>query len=160
MQQADFSRLLDLATADAIALAKMMLLDELSDQYVYRIFPNQSFDGNRDAEEIVYPMDSLGSIDDYIMMTRDECISFMYREGRLPEWIDISVGAAGADLTYIAVGVAGDLLTTTSGYIITVPDAGRLGLNRRHFLTGFYLAKRFQNFGLLIPPTELMGVVR
>lgn len=101
MQQADFSRLLDLATADAIALAKMMLLDELSDQYVYRIFPNQSFDGNRDAEEIVYPMDSLGSIDDYIMMTRDECISFMYREGRLPEWIDISVGAAGADLTYI-----------------------------------------------------------
>ncbi|MBL8814409.1 MAG: hypothetical protein JNL58_00150 [Planctomyces sp.] len=101
MNVSEFSQLLDLATADAIAFAKTMLLDELPDKYVYRIFPNQSYDGNREDEEIVYPADSLASLNDYREMTRDDCIRFLYRDGRIPEWIDISVGAADSNLTYV-----------------------------------------------------------
>lgn len=101
MNVSEFSRLLDVSTANAIAFAKTMLLDELPDKYVYRIFPNQSYDGNREDDEIVYPTDSLASLNDYREMTRDDCIRFLYRDGRIAEWIDISVGAADSNFTYV-----------------------------------------------------------
>jgi hypothetical protein len=101
MLLSEFTRLFDLSTSDAIAFAKTMLVDELPGEFTYRLFPNQSYDDNRAPDEIVYPDDSLESLHDFIEMSRNECINFLFRDGRIPEWIDISVGAADATRTYI-----------------------------------------------------------
>ncbi len=101
MQLTDFERLLDTATASAIAFARTMILDTLPNSYIYRVFPNQSHDENRRPDVVVYPEDSLPSLNDYIEMTREQCLIFLYRNGRIPEWVDLSVGYADAMLTYV-----------------------------------------------------------
>ena len=40
MLLADFAKLLDTSTADAIAFARSMVLDELPDRFTYRVFTN------------------------------------------------------------------------------------------------------------------------
>lgn len=100
MQLSEFAQLLDVSTADAIAFAKTMLLDHLPSNVAYRVFPNQSHDHNR-RPDVVYPDDSLNSPDDYLEMSREQCICFLYRVGRIPEWIDLSVGSADENLTYV-----------------------------------------------------------
>ena len=87
MLLSDFATLLDMSTADAIAFARSMVLDELPDSYTYRVFPNQSCDKHLEPDEVAYPGDSLDGLHDYIEMGRDDCIRFLYRGGRVPEWI-------------------------------------------------------------------------
>jgi hypothetical protein len=101
MDLSEFTRLFDLSTEDAISFAKTILLDSLPDELRFRLFPNQSHDDNRAPDEIVYPEDSLESLDQFLELSRDDCIRFLYRDGRIPAWIDVSVGAADATRTYI-----------------------------------------------------------
>lgn len=107
MLLSDFATLLDTSTADAIAFARSMVLDELPDSIAYRVFPNQSYDEHRAHDEVVYPDDSLAHTHDYIEMGRDDCIRYLYRDGRVPQWIDISVGAVAHGLTYIYLRCCG-----------------------------------------------------
>lgn len=101
MQQAEFARLLDLCTEKSIAYAKTMVLNKLPDHIIYRVRPNQSCDTNLSPDEVVYPEDSLESLDEFIEMDRVGCLRFLYRDGRIPVWIDVSVVAANEQSTYV-----------------------------------------------------------
>ncbi len=157
MQQSEFTRLLDVSTANAIAFAKTQLLDDLPDEYVYRVFPNQSFDDNRDPDEIVYPDDSLKSIHDHIEMTRDDCIRYLYREGRIPEWIDISVGATDASLTYIDLRCCGRFTDNDERLYYNRCQRGPFGIKSPAFPPGIPLGEKKPKFRLAdiaAPPTS------
>jgi hypothetical protein len=103
----EFAVLLVTSTADAIAFARSMVLDELPANYRYRVFPNQSWDGPLEPDDVVYPNDSLDDMHGYIEMGRNACIRYLYRDGRVPQWIDISVGAVAYDFTYIYLRCCG-----------------------------------------------------
>ncbi len=67
-----------------------ILIDELPLSYSYVIFPNQSYDRNPlTGDEELFPEDSLfenkpnGS-------TKDEVVKFLWRKGKVPEWINLS----------------------------------------------------------------------
>jgi hypothetical protein len=156
MQQSDFVRLLDLATADAIAFAKTMLLDQLPEKYIYRIFPNQSYDDNRDADVIVYPMDSLDSLDDYREMTRGDCIRFLYREGRIPEWIDISVGGADTNLTYVDCRCCGRFTNDDERLYYNRRERGPFGVKSPTFPHWIPMGEKSPRFRLadIVTPTN------
>ena len=80
MLLSDFATLLDASTADAIAFARSMVLDELPEDFTYRVFPNQSCVEHLEPDEVVNPDDSLYDLHDYIEMGRDDCLRFLYRE--------------------------------------------------------------------------------
>lgn len=128
MLLSDFAALLDTSTADAIAFARSMVLDELPDSYTYCVFPNQSCDEHREADEVVYPDDSLDGLHDYIEMGRDDCIRFLYRDGRVPEWIDISVGAVDYDFTYIYLRCCGRFTANDERLYYKQFDRGPFGI--------------------------------
>jgi hypothetical protein len=107
MLLSEFASLLETSTAEAIAFARSMVFDELPANYTYRVFPNQSYDGHREPDDVVYPNDSLDDMHDFIEMGRDDCIRYLYRDGRVPQWIDISVGAVDYDFTYIYLRCCG-----------------------------------------------------
>ena len=128
MQFSDFAELLDIATKDAIAFARTMVLDTLPEACTYRIFPNQSCDDNLESDEVVYPEDSLAEIYDYIKMGRDDCLAFMYRDGRIPEWIDISVGAVDCGFTIVYCRCCGRFTANDDRLYYTRCDRGPFGI--------------------------------
>ena len=157
MQQSEFTRLLDISTADAIAFAKTILLDSLPVGYVYRVFPNQSYDDNRGPDVIVYPEDSLESLDDYIEMTRDECVSFLYRDGRIPEWIDISVGGANNNLTFIDCLCCGRFTDNDEHLYYTRCQRGPFGIKSPTFPPSVPFGEKHPRFRLADIPLKRRG---
>lgn len=128
MSFSDFAALLDTSTVDAIALARSMVLDELPDAVTFRVFPNQSYDEHLKPDEVVYPDDSLDDLHRYIEMGRDECLQFLYRDGRIPEWIDISVGAVDYDFTYIYLRCCGRFTANDDRLYYKRFDRGPFGI--------------------------------
>ena len=107
MLLSDFATCLILPRLTRIAFARSMVLDELPCAYKYHVFPNQSYDEHLEAGDVVYPNDSLEDIHEYIEVGRDDCIRYLYRDGRVPKWIDISVGAVDYDFTYVCLRCCG-----------------------------------------------------
>jgi hypothetical protein len=128
MLVSDFATLLDTSTANAIAFARSMVLDDLPNSYIYRVFPNQSCDEHLGPDELVYPDDSLVDVHDYIEMGRDDCIHFLYRDGRVPEWIDISVGAVDHEFTYIYLRCCGRFTANDERLYYNQFDRGPFGV--------------------------------
>lgn len=157
MQLSDFSRLLDVSTADAIAFAKTILLDDLPVNVAYRVFPNQSHDDNRAPDVFVYPEDSLESIDDYIEMSRDECVRFLYRDGRVPEWIDISVGSADNKLTYIDCLCCGRFTDDDERLYYVRSDRGPFGIKSPTFPTSIPFGETRPRFWIADMPKRRGG---
>lgn len=128
MLLADFAALLDTSTADAIAFARSMLLDKLPECFTYRVFPNQSCDDHLEPDEFVFPNDSLDDLHDYIEMGRNDCIRYLYRNGRVPEWIDISVGAVDDRFTYIYLRCCGRFTANDERLYYNRCDRGPFGI--------------------------------
>jgi len=128
MLLSDFATLLDTSTANAIAFARSMVLDELPDAFTYRVFPNQSCDEHLEPDEVIYANDSLDDIHDYLLMGRDDCLGFLYRDGRIPEWIDISVGAVDYDFTYIFLRCCGRFTANDDRLYYKRFDRGPFGI--------------------------------
>lgn len=56
------------------------------------MYPNQSCDDNlRVGDEIVFPNESLPDGEFHGPWFDDEVVAFLWREGKVPEWIDASV---------------------------------------------------------------------
>lgn len=154
MLLSDFATLLDASTADAIAFARSMVLDQLPDSFAYRVFPNQSCDGHLEPDEVVYPDDSLDDLHDYIEMGRDDCIRYLYRDGRVPEWIDISVGAVDYDFTYIYLRCCGRFTANDERLYYKRFDRGPFGIKSPAIPPQFELGDRDTTFwiGDAVPP--------
>ena len=84
-----------------------MVLDDLPDVFTYRLFPNQSCDEHLEPDDVVFPNDSLAHIHDFTELGRDDCLQFLYRDGRVPQWIDVSVGDVDYDFTYVCLRCCG-----------------------------------------------------
>ncbi|WP_145357806.1 hypothetical protein [Alienimonas californiensis] len=96
----DLAALFDKATTACVTFAQTLVWDELPKAKTYRLFPNQSYDARLKPDEVVYLEDTL-SEDVYLAMSRDATLRFLYRDGHVPEWVDVSVSAADREFTYV-----------------------------------------------------------
>lgn len=106
MESNEFAILLDEATRACVAVAKEQVTDSLPPSVVYRVFPNQSNDDELRPGEEVFPEDTLAK-DEFHLMTSDEVVEFFWRNGKVPEWIDLNVVAVAAGRTVVEVNACG-----------------------------------------------------
>jgi hypothetical protein len=97
-----------LAAQHAISFAREFVRQELPSEFVFLIYPNQSYDGMpRTGDEEVFPDESLPEGQFLGPFSVQQAMSFLWRNERVPEWIDVSVRAENAHHSAIALRCCG-----------------------------------------------------
>jgi hypothetical protein len=80
----------------------------LPDDARYLVYPNQSYDGNpRVGDEEVFPEESLPEDQFHGPWSTEATLNWLWRNGKVPEWIDVDVQAEGGRHTLIALRCCG-----------------------------------------------------
>jgi hypothetical protein len=89
-------------------MARRCVRQVLPPKLTFLVYPNQSYDDNpRVGDEVTFPEDSLpDGIYDGPWSAR-QVVAFSWRNGRVPEWIDIGVEAADAEQTMLRLHCCG-----------------------------------------------------
>lgn len=90
MTRSEFTALLSKATTASIDFARRYVINDLSDAASFDVYLSRSCDVHATAKERLYPEDK-GR--EYFCITEEEVVDVLYRDGRCPEWIDVSVKA-------------------------------------------------------------------
>lgn len=104
MKKEDFCNQLTSASSAALRFGQQYVSNCLSQNVIYVVALNQSHDGNRKEDEIIYPEDD-GKI--YSGLSQIEVVELLYREERCPEWINIRVAGADRDVTLVSLECCG-----------------------------------------------------
>jgi hypothetical protein len=108
VERSTFEARLKTAAQRAIAFAREYVQQPLPDGVLFRVYPNQSYDGNpRVGDELVFPDESLPEGKFHGSWTIDEALNFLWRGGKVPEWIDIAVEAEDDRHTLVALRCCG-----------------------------------------------------
>lgn len=88
-----FARRLRDAAVAARDFARTFIEESLPDRCVFRLRLNSSYDGNpRVGDEVVFPDDgSFQRADELNECDEEQVIESLWRDGRVPEWIDVAV---------------------------------------------------------------------
>jgi hypothetical protein len=102
-----FTTRLLVASTQALDFARQSVLQALSDDVAFLVFPNRSYDGNPlVGDEIVFPGDSLlGKY--HGPWSADEVVAFLWRNEKVPEWIDCFVQAQDNNRTLVHLTCCG-----------------------------------------------------
>jgi hypothetical protein len=107
MTRSDFLNNLQIASSRCVEWTRTLVVNKLPDRFLYLVFPNQSYDGNPLAKgEIVFPGEALRP---GMPPPRDatEVVDYLWRDGKVPEWIDVYVRRAAADFTFFKLECCG-----------------------------------------------------
>ncbi|KYG08095.1 hypothetical protein BE21_25660 [Sorangium cellulosum] len=100
-----FARRLREASVRARDFARELVQEPLPDDLRFRVHLNSSYDGNpRVGDEVVYPED--GAFDKAMALhdvTEEHVLGALWRGGRVPEWINLSVAGETGTATLIDV---------------------------------------------------------
>ena len=92
MDRDTFEARLREAGRQAVQVARAHVRQALPDAVAFRVYPNQSFDGNpRVGDEAVFPDESRPGGWFLGPWSADEAVGHLWRDGRVPEWIDAAV---------------------------------------------------------------------
>jgi hypothetical protein len=128
VEKNEFTRLFQEASNACVTFARTFVTDHLPDATVYEIFPNSSYDGNPlHQDERVFPEDEL-TRDEFHAMTVEEVIDFLWRDGMVPEWVDLSVGAANEQHTIVELLCCGRFTANRDLLYYTHVNRGPFGV--------------------------------
>jgi hypothetical protein len=104
-----FAGRLRAAAAGCRDFALRFLEEDLPPELRFRVHLNSSYDGNPlHADEVVYPEDSSARLGRALTKcTAETVVETLWREGRVPEWINLSVAGVAPDATMIEVLACG-----------------------------------------------------
>jgi hypothetical protein len=90
------------AVESAARFAVAMVRQPLPDSWRFLIEPNASYDGHPlVGDECLYPEDSLPQGEMLGPLTFEQAAAWLWREGRVPEWVDVSVHGVNREHTYV-----------------------------------------------------------
>ena len=76
--------------------------------YLYLLLPNQSFDENPlQADEEIFPEESLPDRKYLGPLDFGQAVDYLWRNGKVPEWIDVSVQACDSQYSYLELRCCG-----------------------------------------------------
>lgn len=108
MEQTRFDVRLRLAAGRAVSFAREYVKQSLPGDFLFRVYTNQSCDDNpRIGDEVVFPQDTLPCEAFHGPWSTDQVLQFLWRDGKVPEWIDVSVVAANETHTIMALRCCG-----------------------------------------------------
>src|SRR5688572_20873364 len=98
MTRDDFSQNLHKATLSSHTKALVFVENELKPPFAFLLKLNQSFDGNPLANGEVIPKEMRSKGEEAIgPLSHDEVVTLLWRDGFVPEWVDIMPWEAKAD---------------------------------------------------------------
>lgn len=108
MTRERFQELFVRARERAIAFAREKVWNEIPDAVRYKLEANQSYDVDQQGQsQTSYAQDSLPIGQYRGPLTEAEAIDFLWRDGRVPEWIDITVDEVVNGTTLIELSCCG-----------------------------------------------------
>jgi hypothetical protein len=88
--------------------ARMYVRQSLPDEVTFLVYPNQSYDGHsRVGDEVIFPDESLPTGEHVGPLSTDEVVNLLWRNNKVPEWIDVAVRAVEETRTLIALRCCG-----------------------------------------------------
>ena len=113
MDRETFKHRLVQTSERAILSAREHVFNHLPDEYRYLLFPNQSYDGHPlEADEEVFPHESLPGRKYLGPLDLEQVIDRLWRDGRVPEWINVSLEACDANWSYLQLDCCGRFTAT------------------------------------------------
>jgi hypothetical protein len=99
---------LQTASKQATEFAREYITQSLPECLAYLVLPNQSCDNQKSVgDEVVFPEESLPDGEHHGPWQLDETVSFLWRECKVPEWIDIAVYAEDERYTLLELRCCG-----------------------------------------------------
>jgi hypothetical protein len=94
VERATFEERLATAARGAVQFARTFVRQPLPDEFALLVVPNCSYDGNpRVGDEEVFPEESLPGGHSRGPWSVAEAVAFLWRTGKVPEWIDLHAAA-------------------------------------------------------------------
>ena len=107
MTRERFTHAMRLAAEAARAFAATMVTDDLPAECRFVVFLNQSCDDTLSEGEFVYPNDPLRVGNLTHSLTLDQVVDLLWRDSRVPEWIDMSACRTTPDFTLLSLMCCG-----------------------------------------------------
>jgi hypothetical protein len=108
VERSIFEARLRTAAEQAITFARQHVRQALSNEAAFLVYPNQSYDENPlIGDEVVFPGESLPERMYHGPWSAEEVLVFLWREGKVPEWIDIAVEGEDGCRTLIGLRCCG-----------------------------------------------------
>ncbi len=108
MDQEHFAKNLREAVEHAVRFARDHVIQVLPDAIALRVYANCSYDGNPlVGDEVVFPNDTQPQGIFRGPWTVDEAVIFLWRDGRVPEWIDVAVEDEDGKTSYAGLRCCG-----------------------------------------------------
>lgn len=96
MTEADFRVLLTAASFMAVRFGQRYVTQTLPFDFRYDVRLNQPCDDHATGDDVLYPDDNDRVVS---LATEADVVPLLYRDGRCPQWIDISVERIGVPYT-------------------------------------------------------------
>src|SRR5262245_43807436 len=113
MDKSTFERRMIQASENAISWARQHVSNPLPAAYLYLLFPNQSYDGNPlEADEEIFPNEALPQFKFLGPLDAAQALAFLWRDGKVPEWINASVQACDKQFSYVQLLCCGRFTAT------------------------------------------------
>lgn len=117
MDKSVFRENLIKATEQVLPFSREFVTNALPSSCRYLIFPNQSYDGNplHDDEQL-FPEESLPAGDFLGPFEAEQVVEYLWRDGKVPEWINVTVYSYDERHTYLELLCCGRF-TSTEGLL-------------------------------------------
>lgn len=103
-----FGRGVRTAAQCSLEFARKCVLQQLPDRLAFLVYPNQSYEGQpRVGDEVVFSHESVPNGQYHGPWSADDVVDFLWREGKVPEWIDIAVESVDDKQTFLGLFCCG-----------------------------------------------------
>ncbi len=93
---------------ERLEFGRQFVRQRLPDAVKFVVYPNQSYDGRpRVGDEVVFPDESLPDGQYHGPWSTEEDLGFCWRDGKVPEWINIAVEAEDRNHSIVALKCCG-----------------------------------------------------
>jgi len=134
MNEADFRVLLIASSFMAVRFAQRYVAQTLPFDFRYDIRLNQSCDDDASPDEVLYPEDRDLRVS---CDSEDAEVPILLRDGRCPQWIDISVERVGDDFSQLRLLCCGRFSNDRDTLYYSAGDTGPFGIKSPNLPPGY-----------------------
>ena len=132
------------AAAYARDFARGYVEERLPDAMRFRVQLNASYDGNATSEDVLFPEDTLLNA---ALLERDltasEVIDLLWRDGLVPQWVNVSVIWETGDTTRLEIAACGRFVTDERRLYYLWTDVAPFGVKGPVLPVGYVEGRRF-----------------
>jgi hypothetical protein len=108
VDRSTFENRLRTAAQRVVEFARQHVQQPLPDDVAFLVYPNQSCDDNpRVGDEVVFPDESIPEGQYHGPWSVEQVVGFLWRCGKVPEWIDAAVQAEDTGQTLVGLRCCG-----------------------------------------------------